>query len=217
MTGASRDVISVLHEFGHAFQDYQSRDKRVLEYLMPTSEAGKIHAMALEYLMFPQYERFFGRDASRCRSNHLRSMLGMLPYVAAIDHFQELVYEMPTAMVTERAGLWRSLERRYLPWRQSGGVPYLASGRAWQRQRHVYAFPFYYIDYGLAMCCALEIWAHSVGDNEQAVRSYLELCALGGELPFRQLLKAAHLRSPFEPGTLLEVARQAETALLHVA
>jgi len=59
--------------------------------------------------------------------------------------------------------------------------------------------------------------AHSVGDNEQAVRSYLELCALGGELPFRQLLKAAHLRSPFEPGTLLEVARQAETALLHVA
>ena len=208
-TGTSRDVTTVVHETGHAFQDYSSRHKAALEYLIPTAEAGEIHSMSLEFLTFPEYDRFFGDDADRFRQQHLATMLLMLPYIAAVDEFQELVYAEPNATPAERNAIWQRLEVHYLPWRTSGGIPHIAAGGLWQRQRHIYAFPFYYIDYGLAMCCALQLWSRSVNDRAGALATYVELCERGGELPFLSLVKSAGLRSPFQPGALADVARLA--------
>jgi M3 family oligoendopeptidase len=209
VTGTSRDVTSVVHEMGHAFQDYSARHKPALEYLIPTAEAGEIHSMSLEFLTGPQYERFFGDDATRFRAQHLATQLSMLPYVAAIDEFQERVYAEPDTTPDQRRALWKQLEHRYLPWRNAGGIPHIVAGGLWQRQRHVYAFPFYYIDYGLAMCCALQLWSRSREDHADAVATYVELCERGGELPFLSLVKSAGLKSPFEAGALAEVARLA--------
>ncbi|MDQ6941801.1 MAG: M3 family oligoendopeptidase [Candidatus Eremiobacteraeota bacterium] len=206
VNGASREVTSVVHEMGHAFQDYAARHKPALEYLIPTAEAGEIHSMSLEFLTDPQYERFFGDDASRFRAQHLATQLLMLPYIAAIDEFQERVYAEPDTSPAQRRALWKQLERRYLPWRNSGDIPHIVAGGLWQRQRHVYAFPFYYIDYGLAMCCALQLWSRSLRDHAGAVATYVALCERGGELPFLSLVESAGLRSPFEPGALAGVA-----------
>lgn len=208
-TGTSRDVTTVVHETGHAFQDYSSRDKAALEYLIPTAEAGEIHSMSLEFLTFPQYDRFFGDDAARFRQQHLATQLLMLPYIAAVDEFQELVYAEPNATPAERNAIWQRLEAHYLPWRTPGGISHIAAGGLWQRQRHIYAFPFYYIDYGLAMCCALQLWSRSVDDRAGALATYVELCEHGGELPFLSLVKSAGLQSPFEPGALAGVVRLA--------
>jgi M3 family oligoendopeptidase len=212
-SGTSRDTTSVVHEMGHAFQNYASRNKALVEYVLPTMEAGEIHSMAMEYLMWPQYERFAGEDADRFRSQHLRSMLLTLPYIAAVDHFQELVYETPDATPAERHAMWRSVEQRYLPYRSSGGIPYVARGGMWQRQRHIYGYPFYYIDYGLAMCCALQFWVASRTDHRTAVETYVALCKRGGELPFLELVASAGLRSPFEPGALCGIAEHARAFL----
>jgi M3 family oligoendopeptidase len=206
VSGNSRDVTTLVHEMGHAFQDYSARDKAALEYLIPTAEAGEIHSMSLEFLAYPQYERFFGDDAARFRAQHLSLLLLMLPYIAAIDEFQELVYAEPNASAAERRALWQQVERTYLPFRDSGGIPHIAAGGLWQRQRHVYAFPFYYIDYALALCCALQLWSRSAADHAGALAAYVALCERGGELPFRSLVASAGLRSPFEPGALAGVA-----------
>lgn len=213
LNGTTRDVGSTVHEMGHAFQDYSARDKAVVEYILPTAEAGEIHSMAMEYLMWPHYERFVGEDADRYRSQHLRFMLLMLPYIAAIDHFQELVYATPQARPAERNDMWKSVESRYLPFRHDGGIPHLARGGMWQRQRHVYGYPFYYIDYGLAMCCALQFWAASRRDYAAAVETYVALCKRGGEAPFLELVESAGLRSPFRPGALADVAARAREFL----
>jgi M3 family oligoendopeptidase len=206
VSGTSRDVATLVHEMGHAFQDHSSRHKAALEYLIPTAEAGEIHSMSLEFLTFPQAERFFGDDATRFRAQHLATQLLMLPYIAAIDEFQERVYAEPNVCGGERRMLWKELERLYLPWRNSGDIPHIAAGGLWQRQSHVYAFPFYYIDYGLAMCCALQLWSRSLADHAGAIETYVELCERGGELPFLSLVKSAGLASPFEPGALAGVA-----------
>jgi len=139
-TGTSRDVGSLVHEMGHAFQDYSARDKRVSELIIPTAESGEIHAMSMEYLLFPHYDRFFGNDAKRFCSRHLRTMVGMLPYVAAIDEFQSLVYREPHVDANARAKLWSQVERRYMPWRHRGAYASIDSSGAWHRQRHVFAF-----------------------------------------------------------------------------
>lgn len=209
-TGTPQDAITIAHEIGHAFQFYKSQHHRALDLMIPTNEVAEIHSLSLEFLLWPHLEAFTD-DVERFRRTHLRTLLLMLPYIAAIDHFQELVYAHPEADPRERRAIWSEMEARYMPWRRHGGIPALAAGGAWQAQRHVYRFPFYYIDYAIALCCALQLWQESRTNYGNAVDRYLELCRIGGSLPFKELMRAARLRSPFEHGTLSAVTRDALT------
>jgi M3 family oligoendopeptidase len=198
-TGTPENAITVAHEIGHAFQFYKSQRHRMLDLMIPTNETAEIHSLSLEFLLWPHFAALTD-DADRFRQAHLRKLVLMLPYIAAVDHFQELVYEHPQANLQERRAMWRDMEARYMPWRRHGDIPALAAGRAWQAQRHIYRFPFYYIDYAIALCCALQLWQESQHNYGAAVDRYLELCRIGGSLPLKELLRATGLRSPFEHG-----------------
>lgn len=211
--GTTHDVNVLVHEFGHAFQNYQSREMPVSEYLWPTFESCEIHSMSMEFLSYPQLERFFGPQAERYRTEHLQASLSVLPYAAAIDHFQHLVYEHPEATPEERHAFWKQMEATYLPWRRYDGIEHLEHGAFWQQQRHVFLVPFYYIDYTLAMCCALQFWARSLDDYPRALEEYTALCKRGGTMPFQTLAASAGLQSPFEPGVLHNVAQRAAAVI----
>ncbi len=211
-SGASVGAISAVHEMGHAFQNYESRGNPALEHILPTNEIGEIHSISLELLAWPFYDRLFPGRGAHYRAITLRKHLSILPYVAAIDHFQQLVYELPEASPKERCEIWLQMEARYTPWRNSGGIAALERGARWQRQRHVYAFPFYYIDYGLAICCALQLWQESLESAPSAIAKYLSLCSLGGTLSFHELLNRVAIRSPFDVGSLADVTAKARAA-----
>lgn len=211
--GTTGDVEVFTHEMGHAFQGYQSRHQPLLDYVWPTLEACEIHSMSLEFLTWPQMERFFGEDAERFRRLHLTRLLLFLPYGVAVDHFQHLLYAQPDATPAERHGMWRELERTYLPWRNHGDLAHTAMGGAWQQQGHIYLVPFYYLDYTLAGTCALQFWAKSAQDFQGTLRDYEALCARGGSMPFQELVGSAGLESPFAPGCLERVVDHAREAL----
>ncbi|HEV3153272.1 MAG TPA: M3 family oligoendopeptidase [Candidatus Baltobacteraceae bacterium] len=211
--GTTHDVNVLVHELGHAFQNYSSRNIGVADYLWPTYEACEVHSMSLEFFAWPQLERFFGADAQRYRLEHLKSRLLILPYAAAIDHFQHFVYDNPEASPEERHAFWKQLETAYLPWRRYDGIEHLERGGYWQVQRHVYFAPFYYIDYTLALCCAMQFWVRSQDDYAGALRDYTALCKRGGQLPFQELVRSAGLQSPFEAGVLSAVAKRAAEAI----
>ncbi len=211
--GTKGDVEVFTHEMGHAFQNYQSRATPLYDYLWPTLESCEIHSMSLEFLTWPQMERFFGTDAERFRKIHLTESLLFLPYGVAVDHFQHLVYANPEATPAERRSMWQQMEARYLPWRQYGDLTYPAMGGLWQGQRHIYCAPFYYIDYTLAGCCALQFWVKAKQDYAKALADYVTLCRRGGEAPFQELTRSAGLVSPFAPGALRAVVEEARIAL----
>ncbi len=211
--GTPGDARVFTHEIGHAFQRYSSRDNALLDYVGCTSESAEIHSMSLEFLCWPEMERFFGDDADDFRRQHLAEQLTFLPYGVAVDHFQHLVYENPDASPADRHALWKELEATYAPWRDYGDLTHPAQGGYWQYQRHVYAYPFYYIDYTLAATCALQFWSRARTDRKGAWDSYVELCARGGSLPFRKLVESAGLRSPFEAGCLAQVVEDARGVL----
>ncbi len=211
--GTHGDVHVLVHEMGHAFQDWRSRTLPAYDYLTPTYESAEIHSMSMEYLTAPFMERFFGHDAERYRRQQLEDALLFLPYGVSVDHFQHLVYAAPDTSPAERHRMWQQVEARYLPWRRYGDLTHFASGGLWQAKEHVYHVPFYYIDYTLALCCALQFWVRSREDYEQAVADYIALCARGGEAAFRDLVRSANLSSPFEDGTLARVAAAASAAL----
>ncbi len=210
--GTCGDVRTLMHEFGHAFQAWQSRDKGALDYLTPTYESAEIHSMSLEYLSWPEMERFFGDDATAYRREHLLDAMLFLPYGVAVDHFQHLVYAQPSASPAERNAMWQEVERRYLPWRAYGDLAHPAAGGLWQEKRHIYVAPFYYIDYTLALCCALQFLGRAEAGRDAALEAYVKLCARGGEAPFGELVRSAGLRSPFEAGALADVVTAAAAA-----
>jgi M3 family oligoendopeptidase len=207
------DVEVFTHELGHAFQNWQSRHLPVLEYLWPTLESCEIHSMSLEFLILPYMERFFGSDAQRYRTNRIAEALLFLPYGVAVDHFQHLVYAHPDATPNERNQMWQQMEALYLPWRRYGDLTHPAQGGLWQEKQHIYCRPFYYIDYTLAMCCALQFWVKAKSDYNATLSDYIALCRRGGEAPFQELTRNAKLISPFEPGALTQVVEQARQIL----
>ncbi|MDG2148242.1 MAG: M3 family oligoendopeptidase [Planctomycetota bacterium] len=211
--GTPGDARVFTHEIGHAFQRYKSRDNAVLDYVGCTSESAEVHSMSLEFLCWPEMERFFGEDANDFRMQHLAEQLMFLPYGVAVDHFQHLIYEQPKATPGERHAMWKKLEKMYMPWRDYGDLSHPGQGGYWQYQRHIYAYPFYYIDYTLAATCALQFWSRAQSDRDGALTAYVDLCKRGGSLPFRKLVESAGLLSPFEEGCLQEVVANAKREL----
>ena len=211
--GTKGDVEVFTHEMGHAFQWYSSQPISLVDYHWPTCESCEIHSMGLEYLTWPHMEKFFGADAERFRRLHLTGAILFLPYGVAVDHFQHLIYAQPTATPQQRADMWREMEETYLPWRDWGDLTHPASGRRWQAQPHIFGGPFYYIDYTLALTCALQLWERAEEDRDAAMETYLGLCRMGGRLPFRRLTANAGLVSPFDDGCLERVVTKAASQL----
>ena len=211
--GTKGDVEVFTHEAGHAFQCWKSQSQPVYDYLWPTTESCEIHSMSLEFLTWPHMELFFGDDADRFRRIHLLESLLFLPYGVAVDHFQHEVYANPEASAADRHAMWKKIEATYLPWREYGDIDRLGMGGLWQRQRHIYLIPFYYIDYTLALTCAMQFWVKAENDATSALRDYEVLCARGGEAPFQELARSAGLVSPFDDGCLTQVVSQAREFL----
>lgn len=211
--GTQGDVEVFTHEIGHAFQCYSSREQIINDYYWPTYESCEIHSMSLEFLTWPWMDKFFEEDAERFRRTHLTQSILFLAYGTAVDHFQHLVYERPDCTPDERHAMWQEMERTYLPWREYEGTAHVSDGGFWQRQAHIYEIPFYYIDYVLALICALQFWVQADEDREDAMKRYVALCERGGEAPFQALARGAGLVSPFDDGCLRAVAEKARAAI----
>lgn len=211
--GTQGDVRVLIHELGHAFQAWSSRHLEPIDVVWPTYEACEIHSMGLEHLTYSQMHHLFGEDAARYRRIHLTEALTFIPYGVAVDHFQHLVYEKPEATPAERRQMWQQVEQMYLPWMDAGDLAHLQEGGLWHRQAHIFGMPFYYIDYTLAETCALQYWAWSQKDLEEALDSYVKLCGRGGSQPFQALARSAGLTSPFDQGCLTDIIQTARQAL----
>ncbi len=208
--GTSGDVDVLTHEAGHAFAYYSVRDKmEISDQLSPTMESCEVHSMSMEFFAWPWHELFYGDDAGRSRFAHLESALVFLPYGTMVDEFQHIVYDNPDLTPAERHEKWLELEHKYRPYMDFGDVDFYASGRGWQRQLHIYLYPFYYIDYCLAQTAALEFWALSQKDYDDAWRRYNRFVSFGGTKSFKELCESAGIDDPFGEYALKGVAETA--------
>lgn len=202
--GTSGDVDVLTHEAGHAFQVYSSRDL-LPAYRWPTMEAAEIHSMSMEFLAWPWINKFFKEDTEKYMFSHLAGAVSFLPYGVTVDEFQHGVYENPDMTPDERKDLWRSTEKKYLPFKDYDDDAFMEKGTYWYKQGHIFGVPFYYIDYTLAQVCAFQYWIKAQEDHSKALSEYKELCALGGSKSFVALLESAKLDNPFVKGTVKRI------------
>ena len=205
--GTSSDVDTLTHEVGHAFQGYLCRNVKIPNYQMPTLEACEIDSMSMEFFAYPWMNLFFKDGADKYRFAHLDGAISFLPYGAEVDEFQHFVYEHPELTHKERCAKWAELEKVYRPWFNFKGFDYLENGGWWVRQSHIFASPFYYIDYTLAQVLALQFKCEMDKNRERAWKKYIKLLKMGGKYPFLTLVEKDHLRNPFIDGNVKKVIK----------
>lgn len=200
------DAYLMSHEGGHAFQAYLMSEDPIREHAWVTMETAETHAMSMEFFAAPHMELFFGDRAEDYRRRHLEGAVSRIAYQCQQDEFQEQVYRNPDMTPRERDDLWLSLEREYLPGRDYADAAELCEGRGWQWIPHMFYWPFYAIDYGLAQAAALEYREWMRRDYGAAWDSYLTLCRESGVKNFRELVRSAGLDDPFAKGTVQKLA-----------
>lgn len=205
--GTADDVDVLTHEAGHAFADWIAARKDIPELLRnPGMESCEIHSMSMEFLTSDYYHLFYGEDTAKAMIAHAADSVYFLPYGSMVDEFQHIVYSNPDMTPAERNAAWAKLETEYRPWIDFGDLPFYGRGAGWQRQLHIYLYPFYYIDYCLAQVVALRFFAAWLEDKDDAWQRYLALVNKAGTLAYPQLVEAAGFGNPFADGFIAAAA-----------
>ena len=213
--GIHEDVLTLMHEGGHSFHEFETfylpYHQQRTESNIPT-EFAEVASMAMEYLTFPYIEEKSGgyyntADAARARVDHLERNLLFWPYMAIMDAFQHWAYTNPDEGIDPDKcdAKWAELEKRFRPYIDwSGYEDVMMTG--WQRKDHIHTVPFYYVEYGLAMLGATQVWMNALKDQSKAVEQYRSALRLGGTATLPDLYKAAGARLSFDAATLGEAA-----------
>ncbi|MDX1952897.1 MAG: M3 family oligoendopeptidase [Verrucomicrobiota bacterium] len=200
--GVQRDVETILHEAGHAFHALAARQEDLHPYRHAPIEFCEVASMSMELLGNEFLEQFYNKDdARRARMEHLEGIVEIFPWIATVDAFQHWIYTHPGHTREERRNAWLQLMDRF-----GGDVDWsgLEEVRAnlWQRQLHIFLYPFYYIEYGIAQLGALQIWANSKRDKVKALKDYQAGLALGGSRPLPELFQRAGCHFDFSATTV---------------
>lgn len=206
--GSSADIDVMTHEFGHTYAMSKVYDYGDSEVDVGGMETAECHSMSMEFLCWPFIDKFFGNDGDKYRYKHLLESFSFIPYGVIVDEFQHIVYSNPDMTPAERNAVYLELERKYRPYLDYMGIPYLEQGTRWQYQMHIYESPFYYIDYCLAQTIALNFLVESRKDYADALARYKAFAVKGGLKKFSTLVKEAGLVSPFEDGALNKIANE---------
>lgn len=209
--GLHDDVQTLLHESGHAFHVFEIAHWPYHQQMEIGYEFAEVASMGMELLAAPYLTEDCGgfytpADAARARIQHLESCILFWPYMAVVDAFQHWAYTHPEAAMdpVNCDAQWGALWGRFMAgvdW--TGLEEEMKTG--WHRKLHIYRYPFYYVEYGLAQLGAMQVWRNALANQAGAVAAYRRALALGGTVPLPDLYAAAGARFAFDAGTLGEM------------
>ena len=211
--GMHRDLVTMVHEAGHAFHSLLSKEDPLVEYRGAPIEFAEVASMSMELLTLPYHGEFYGEDeCRRALRERLEKFPTIMTWIATIDAFQHWIYTNPGHTRAQRTNAWRALMKRYGNDVSSEGFEAPRDAQ-WQRQLHLFGMPFYYIEYGIAETGAIQMWLNARRDAKRALADYRKGLALGGSRPLPELFAAAGLRLDLGAGLMAELAREVDGEL----
>ena len=213
--GTMDDVGVLTHEFGHAYAFKRAAVNKIdIDLFVGGMETAETHSMSMEALCNKYNGNFYGDRADEATYQQIFDALNFLPYGVIVDYYQELVYSDPDMTPQQRRQLWLKLESQFRPYVEMSDIPFINVGGRWQYQKHVYESPFYYIDYCLSTCLALQFGELAAVDFDDALNRYLRLVEAGGTKNIDTLAHEAGIKSPFDNGALKELCRKVKTHIM---
>jgi oligoendopeptidase F len=206
--GIHDDVMTTLHESGHAFHVFETAGIPYVQQLAVPMEFAEVASMGMELLASPYLTRQNGgfyseSEAAHARIEHIESMILFWPFMAVVDLFQQWAYENPAAGADPAACdvQWGKLWDRFLPGVDWSGLEEIKT-TGWHRKLHIHTIPFYYVEYGLAQLGAVQIFGNALKDQAGAVAAYRKALSLGGTVTLPQLFTTAGARFAFDSSIL---------------
>ncbi|MAR20713.1 MAG: oligoendopeptidase F [Flavobacteriales bacterium] len=205
--GSQRDLVTMVHEGGHAIHSFLCRNLELTEFKSTPSEVAELASMAMELLSMDYWDTFYKNEneLKRAKLEQLEKALGTLPWVAAIDKFQHWIYTNKHTS-KERKEKWLEIDselgNQVINW--DGQVS--AQKIMWQRQLHLYEVPFYYIEYGMAQLGAIAVWRSYKKNGEEAIENYINALRLGYTKSIGEIYKTAGIKFDFSEEYVNELA-----------
>jgi oligoendopeptidase F len=206
--GTMRDMVTMMHEGGHAVHSWLSKDLNLTAYKSTPSEIAEVASMAMELISMEHWDVFFEDESTlrRARKYQLEKILSILPWIATVDAFQHWIYLHPEHSPEERKSEWIKLFRKF-----SGDVidrsetaSYEPFG--WHRQLHIFEVPFYYIEYGIAQLASIGIWKNYKENPEKTLLQYEAALTAGYTFTLPELYEMAGIRFDFSSDYIQELA-----------
>ena len=215
--GVPDDVNTLVHEAGHCFHAFLAQPQPFIWQRGTGSEAAELASMSMELLAMPHMERPTGyyepNEVRRALVEHLEDIVFALPHIASVDAFQSWIYTSGKGHDRdERDRAWLEIRSRFEPDVDWSGLEAERTAR-WYRQLHIFQYPFYYIEYGIAQLGALQVWRDSMADYRSAVNRYKAALALGGTRPLPEIYSSAGARLVFDADGMRQLMDLLETAV----
>ncbi len=201
--GLQRDVDTLLHEGGHAFHTMWCDEPLTFLRHAPM-EFCEVASMSMELLGCDYYGVFYDTadEAARAKRQQLEGIIRFFPWMATIDGFQHWLYTHPGHTPQQRAEAWLAILDRF----SSGVVDWSGFEDErryhWQKQLHLYGYPFYYVEYGIAQIGALQVWRNGRQDANDALAKYRAALKLGGTRPLPELFETCGIEFDFTSRTI---------------
>lgn len=205
--GTQRDLVTMMHEGGHAMHTFLTNSEPLVQYRDTPSEMAETASMSMELLTSQLWTRFYNNpaDYKRARREHLEGVISFFPWCAVVDSFQHWIYLNPDHTVQEREDHFESLMDRFsgdlVNW---DGYEHIRRNR-WQAQIHIFGRPFYYIEYGIAQLGALQVYRNYRKNPDAALTGYINGLALGSSKALPKVWRAMGIKFDFSAATIREL------------
>ena len=215
--GVPDDVSTLVHEAGHSFHDFACHGQPYVWQRNVTHEAAELASMSMELLAAPYLELptgYYPADEARtARVEQLEDVLVTLAHIASVDAFQAWIYTSGQGGdAAARDAAWLDMRARFERGVDWSGLERERVSR-WYRQLHIFEYPFYYIEYGIAQLGALQLWRASLSDPAGTVRRYRDALALGGTASLPDVYRTAGAKLVFNARDMGELVTLVESQL----
>jgi oligoendopeptidase F len=200
------DVVTLLHESGHAMHAAAMKDISLAAYQNTPSEVAELASMSMELLSMDYWDEYYGdpADLKKARKDQLEGTLSFLPWCMTVDAFQHWVYLHPDQNADDRKKAYLEISSRFASDLDWSGIEEFRHLR-WMMQLHIFEVPFYYIEYGMAQLGALSIYMNYRQDKRKALDNYQRFLDTGYTKPVRDVYKAAGIEFDFSESRISEL------------
>lgn len=206
--GTHRDVVTIVHEGGHAVHSFLEQHHDLIDFKSTPSEVAELASMSMELISMEHWETFYENsdELKRAKKEQLEKILSLLPWIAMVDKFQHWIYENSAHTVEERLAKWVNISdtfsSRVVDWT---GFEELRKN-SWHPQLHIFEMPFYYIEYGMAQLGAIAVWRNYKKDRISALKQYKEALRLGYTKSIGEIYQTAGIKFDFSEEYVKELA-----------
>jgi len=206
--GTMGDVITMMHEGGHAVHSFLSHPLSLSAFKEYPMEIAELASMSMELFSMEHWDVFFKdeKELQRAQLEEMERIISVLPWIATIDKFQHWLYTHPGHSIAQREENWLAILNEFstgiTDW--SGFEEYRTN--FWQKQLHLFEVPFYYVEYGIAQLGAIAMWRQYRLNKEQALGNYMAALSLGYTKTLKELYATAGIKFDFSAAYVKELA-----------